>query len=144
MERKMPLENAISSKPVREKLVSLRKYLPGDNPTLYRFGELLGDTLDFEQIVPKGFVAGAERLLYKLDRDLERYADGLTGKPVKGSKFRYELVLDRLHDSIPKIAQAVGPQDFARDVKDFYEKVFVEKDNQYYYLRTMRQRPLRY
>lgn len=140
----MSLENAISSKPVKEKLIKLRKYLPGHNHALYRFGELLADRLDFEQIIPKGFVTGAELLLYKLERDLEKNVYTLTGKPMKGGKFRYELILDTIHDRIPKIAEAVCPQDFAKKVKDFHEKVFAEKDDQYYYLRTMRQRPLRY
>lgn len=119
----MPLEEkAIQTKEVKEKLKNLRKYLPGQEQIVYDFAAKLADRLNPE-LVPAGFNTAAELLLY----DAQKGVDGYTGQPL-GGHFHLIGYLPQLYAalrmSIPDIAEAVCPEDFAKGVKEFQDKVY--------------------
>lgn len=115
----MSLEGAMSMEPVQEKLRNLPEHMPDQEQIVYDFGTFLADRLN-PSLVPQGFAMAAELALY----DAQQGKDGFTGQPVSGRLHGYPPQLYAvLRMSVPQIAEAVCPEDFAKGVKDFYEQV---------------------
>ena len=119
----MPIDEAISMEPVKEKLRNLREHMPNCMPNFeditYDFGAYLADRLN-PKLVPQGFNLAAELALY----DLQKGVNGFTGQPIRSNLVGYPpMIYGILRTQVPEIAEAVCPKDFARGVRDFYEKV---------------------
>lgn len=113
----MGLENAISMEPVKEKLRNLKEYMPGEDQTIYDFGEFLADRLN-SIVVPRGFYLATELALCDLRAGIGRFGR----HQVKSSLVGYSPVIyDRIGIYIPNIAKAVCPEDFAERVKQISE-----------------------
>ncbi len=116
----MALEE-ISTEPIVKKLRNLREYMPDGGETLYKFGEFLADRLSrHSTLVPQGFNIAAELGIY----DLQNGIDGFTGKPIQGELVGYpSQVYDLLRMSVPDLADAVCPEDFAKGVRKRYDEI---------------------
>ena len=123
-------ELAIDTLEMKEKLTHLSKYmedqsgsfLQGMDSTVFEFSRLLSERLN-PQIVPAGFIMGAELLLY----DLRRGVNGFTMEPIKSPLVGMpDTVYDGLRLYIPKIANAVAPSEFAKEVKKEQEEILSE------------------
>lgn len=116
----MTLEDAISMEPVKAKLKNLKEYLPRENEIVHEFGAYLADQLNSE-LVPAGFNLACELAL----EDLRRGGDyGTEKRPVPSHLVGYPPVMySLLRMSIPKIAEAVCPPEFAQKVKKVIDEI---------------------
>lgn len=119
----MTLDDAISMEPVKEKLRNLSQYMPGEEQVIYAFGTFLADRLNPE-LVPEDFNLTAQLTLC----DMQKGIDGYSGKPIRsGMLTGYPSVIYRLLElRISDIADAVCPQDFAKDVRKCCEAIEAE------------------
>ena len=122
---KMVLESkAISTEPIKKKLKSLREYMPDQKDIVYDFATYLADRL-YPKLVPEGFSTIAELALY----DLQKGINGFTGQPIKSSLVGYPSMVYRLlRIQVPKIADAVCPEEFAQGVRKMYDIIREGKD----------------
>ena len=110
---------AISTAPIQEKLRSLSQYMPGQPESTYALAAYLADRLSSE-LTPEGFNMIAESAL----SDLRKGVNGITGRPITISlAMNPPIVYELLRKTVPKIAEAVCPQDFARSVREIHEQV---------------------
>ncbi|MDD5192489.1 MAG: hypothetical protein PHH54_06420 [Candidatus Nanoarchaeia archaeon] len=116
----MTLESkAISTESMKYKLRNLGKFLPGRQGMVYDFGVFLAGKLP-ERIIPPGFVMAA---MLSLD-GLEKGVYGGIPEPVISSAVGYKpQFYNALRSEIPDIFDAVCPEDFADDAKNFYEQI---------------------
>ena len=115
----MSSEEAISTEPIKEKLRNLRQYMPNQIDVIYDFGAYLADRLNPE-LVSQGFDMAAELVI----SDLQMGVDESTGQPIRSRLVGYSPVIyGLLRTQVPKIAEAVCPEDFAKGVREFYERV---------------------
>ena len=115
----MPINEAVSMEPVKEKLRNLREYMPDQPDEIYDFGAYLADELNLD-LVPQGFKMAAELAIC----DLERGINGFTGQPIRSRLVGHPSVFYRLlRIEVPELAQAVCPEDFAKSVIDFQKQV---------------------
>lgn len=113
----MSLEQSISMEPVKEKLKNLPEHMPNKSQIVYDFGVYLADNLNLESI-PDGFAIAA---VMAID-DIKKGKNRITGKPFSGSlNSMPSEYYDILRITIQQITEVVCPEDFAKDVKDFYE-----------------------
>ena len=98
----------------KEKLVNLEKYMPMPKQhKTYEFGRFLAGRLDSE-LYPVGFVTACELALY----DLKTGIDGITNKPINNNLVGYPaMVYAAIEITIPEIAKAIFPTEFAREVE---------------------------
>jgi len=110
----MSIDTAIPMETVREKLRNLQQYMPRRGEAVYKFGKFLAEKLD-SQLSPIGFSMTAELTLC----DLEKGIDALSNQPIR-SKLAgcHPGVYNLLRVIVPDIAEAVCPEDFARDVRE--------------------------
>ncbi|MCD4810999.1 hypothetical protein K8R14_00095 [bacterium] len=104
-----------------QKLAELEKYIPDDtsNGLLYEYGRFLVDYLNPE-LNSKGFYFGCSLALY----DLQRGVNGFTGEPIQSGFSHYPpIIFNLLRAEIPRIADAIFPEDFAQEVKQHIEEV---------------------
>ena len=109
----MSLEEAISTEPIKEKLRNLRQYMPNEQDELYEFGTYLAGRLN-SRLVPSGFNMAAELALH----DLQNGVDGCTRQSINSKLVGFPPVMYiLLRTQVPKIAEAVCPEDFAKGVR---------------------------
>jgi len=117
---------AIATDSIKEKLLNLEQHMPDQQDLTYKFGKLLAGRLNPE-LVPEGFNMAAELLLY----DLQKGVDGFSGKPIQSSLVGYPpMIYSLIRMSIPDIAAATCPPDFAKGVADMQEAVNKEARKQ--------------
>ena len=116
----MPLESkAISTEEIKEKLRNLKEYMPGEPEITYDFATYLANRLN-PKLNPGGFQISAELLL----SDMKKGVDSFTRQAMSRNLAGYPPNLYAiLRGTVPDIAKAVCPEDFAKSVKDFYEEV---------------------
>ncbi len=115
-------EYAISMEPVKEKLRNLQEYMPDGLDIIYDFGKYLADKLP-PKLVPIGFNIATGAMI----NALEAGVDEVSGEPIRNSLTGYDsIAYYLLREIVPDIAEAVCPEDFAKDVKKIYEQVNVE------------------
>ncbi|GEM_PF-1587403 len=117
----MSLDDAIQTSSIIDKLNNLKKYMPNEDETVYHFGAFLANRLPPRRIYPHGFNNAVELALLELESGVDRRTgESLVGSAIvcAGSQF-YEI----MRMCTPDIAQAVCPEEFAREVIDFYHKV---------------------
>jgi len=116
----MTLE-AISTGPIVEKLRNLRDYMPNQEDVIYKFGAYLAERMDNQpEIVPTGFNIAASLALY----DLEKGVNGFTGQPIRNSLVGYpSQIYGLLEMTVPRMAEAVCPPEFAQGVKEMADSV---------------------
>ena len=108
---------------VKERLKNLSQHMPNHSPITYDFGLFLADRLN-PRLVPRGFVMAVEFALY----DLEKGVDGFTKRPLDGRLTGCPSIFYHLlRMQTPQIAEAVCPEDFAREVKTIYESIQRER-----------------
>lgn len=113
------IENAISMEEPKKRLANLKEFMPKANDQVLAFCRFLAEYLNSE-IVPQGFVMGCELALH----DLQKGVHGFTGKPIQSSLVGHPPMIYRLvRMEIPRIADAVFPEDFASGVKAFIAEV---------------------
>lgn len=114
---------ALSMDEAKQKLAKLEDFMPNAaNELVYHFGKYLAGRLNPE-LVPQGFVMGCELALY----DLQKGVDGFTNEPIRGKLVGYPpMIYALLRMEIPRIAKAVLPEAFAKEVKDFIEQIKTE------------------
>lgn len=110
--------DAISMKEAKEKLMNLQLENDVDD-IMKEFGKFLSPRLN-DELVPAGFMLGAELALY----DLNVGKNGYTGDPIRNrlvgySPIIYSLIRMRFVD----IAYAIFPESFANEVRDIIEKM---------------------
>ena len=112
---------AISTEPIKEKLRNLAELMPKEHEVLYHFGEYLAERLgSHPTLLPQGFNITAELALY----DLQTGVDGYTGKPIRSHLVGYSSqIFNFLRMRVPDIADAVCPEDFSREVREFQDTV---------------------
>lgn len=114
----MDLEG-ISTDGMKEKLRNLKEYMPDQNEVVYAFADYLAGRLN-PTLVPAGFNIAAQLALYDLDKGV----DGFTGKPILSRLSGYPTTIyAALGMRVPKIAEVVCPEDFAKSVRELHEKV---------------------
>lgn len=112
--------NAISPDEANLKLNELEKHMPNPDPTVCEFGRYLVTRFNSELMIPEGFVMGCELVLLDLSTGIELFSL----KRVTSSLARQPpMVYEMLHNSIPHIAEAIFPEDFATAVKDAIPEV---------------------
>lgn len=116
----MDLEKAIATEPIKQKLRELPKYMPKADEVLCRFASFLADRIGSDELVPEGFMITAELALY----DLNKGISGFPNKPLPSNLVGYPpQIYALLGMSVPRIAKAVCPEDFAAGVQKFYDEV---------------------
>ncbi|MFA6585406.1 MAG: hypothetical protein WCS97_03110 [Candidatus Paceibacterota bacterium] len=114
------IENAISMEEPKKRLANLKEFMPKANDHVLAFGRFLAEYLNNPELVPQGFVMGCELALY----DLRKGVHGFTGNPIQSSLVGYPPMIYRMvRMEIPRIADAVFPEDFASGVKAFMAEV---------------------
>jgi len=111
----------ISMEEAKKKLAGLEEFMPDskDFTLLYDFGRFLAEYLN-PKLVPIGFVMGCELAL----NDLQTGVNGFTRKPIRGSLIGYPPgIYALLRMEIPRIAKAVFPEDFAKEVKAVFDEI---------------------
>ncbi len=104
---------------IRDRLLGLREYMPGQTDIVYSFGKYLADHMN-PNIVPQGFVLGAHLALY----DIEQGVDSRSNKKIGGSLAGQQPMIYRILEmEIPLIARAIFPHDFAGKVDRITEMV---------------------
>ncbi len=94
---------------IKDRLLRLREYLPNQQKLVYSFAEYLAQHVNAD-LVPEGFFLAANLALY----DLQEGVDGYSGKPIRNEAVgQVPLIYTLLELSIPQIAQAIFPSDFA-------------------------------
>ncbi len=113
-------EKALSMKEAKEKLAELKKHMPkASGEIVYKFGRFLAERLN-PQLVPQGFVMACELALY----DLQEGIDGYSNQPIQSSLVGYPpMIYGLLRMEIPRIAEAIFPEDFATSVKTIFEEI---------------------
>lgn len=120
----MSQHKAVPTKAVAGKLRKLTKLLPKEDPTVWKFGTFLADRLN-PSIRPSGFVMGCMLTI----TDLRRGYDGHAGKSLDNELVgREPEFYNSLRASIPTIAKAVFPEDFAGEVEIFYARVLASME----------------
>jgi len=115
----MDIKKSISMEPVKEKLRNLQKYMPEQQELVYEFGNYLADMLNPE-LVPFGFNMAAELALY----DIQAGVNSFTKEPISTRLAGYPpQIYALLRNEIPDIAEAVCPEDFAKDVREVFEDI---------------------
>lgn len=105
----MTLETIAETAPIIERLDNLRKLMPGRQEHFYRFYEEFAKLMcERKRLVPSGFCSLAEKVLY--DFDIKNIED-----PFSRLKIGMELV-----ETIPYVAKATCPKDFAEGVEEIY------------------------
>jgi hypothetical protein len=112
--------NAIPRDEVNLKLNELEKHMPNPDPTVCKFGRYLATRVKSELVIPEGFVMGCEIVLLDLSTGVDlfrrtRITSELVGQP--------PMVYEMLRNSIPHIAEAIFPEDFATAVKEAIPEV---------------------
>jgi hypothetical protein len=104
---------------IRDRLLRLREYMPGQQELVYSFGEYLADHIN-PDIVPLGFVMAAHLALY----DIQQGVDSRTNEKITGSLVgQLPLIYRLLEMEIPLIAKAIFPNDFADQAGEFVDAV---------------------
>jgi hypothetical protein len=110
--------DAISMKEAKEKLLNLELKDDVDN-TMKEFCKFLSPRLN-DELVPEGFVLGAELALYDLNAGVYGYTgDKIRNRLVGYPPIIYSLIRMRFSD----IAYAIFPESFANKVKDVIENI---------------------
>lgn len=98
----MSLEGSIKSEPVKDKLRNLKKLMPGDMDIVYDMAKSISKALK-PDITPEDFYNAAALFL------AQRYGVG-------------NMTSDCFRRSIPSIAEATCPFDFAKEVRSLQER----------------------
>lgn len=110
--------DAISMKEAKEKLMNLELEDDVDG-IMKEFGKFLSPRLN-DELVPTGFVLGAELALY----DLNVGKNGYTGDPIRNRLVGYPPIIYALiRMRFTDIACAIFPESFANEVRDIIEKM---------------------
>ncbi len=118
----MSLEGAISTESVKERLRNLEEYMPGANGTVRLFAKYLAERLG-QEVTPRGFRDTADVALADLQQKRMIEGTRFSGRidlqyaDLAGGDFRY---YDILGGSVPEIARATCPTDFADMVDQSY------------------------
>ncbi len=114
-------EQVLSMEEPRRKLRELEKFMPESvNRLVYEFGRFLADYIHSSELVPQGFVMATELALY----DLQTGKSGFTGESIENNLIGYpSMIYSLLRLEVPRIAEAVFPQDFANGVVEFINQV---------------------
>lgn len=88
---------------IKEKLVNLEQYLPGQEETVYEFARFLATRAN-DKWAPQGFQLQAELALH----DLQKGKDGSTGKPIQnplaGNSSEIYIILKTI---LPQIQEVI-------------------------------------
>ena len=104
---------------IKERLNNLEEYMPDEHEMTYDFAAYLADKLN-PTIVPMGFKMSAELALYYLAKGV----DELSGEPIKNRLVGYSpIIYGAISMSIPQIADAVCPEEFAKEVTRLCEEI---------------------
>jgi len=110
---------ALSMTEAKQKLAELEKHMPNQEGTVYDFGHFLAERLN-PSLVPQGFVMACELAIY----DLGTGVDGFTNKPIHNELVGYPPVVYMvLRMTIPGIAKAIFPAEFAQEVETVIREV---------------------
>lgn len=108
----MTLDLVISTEDMKERLRSLADHLPDEHPAVHAFGPYVADKLN-ERAEPHGFVLSAHLALDEL-------RSGECSGPLAGYSSHVYAFL-RL--SVPAMARAACPAEFARRVEIYHRRV---------------------
>lgn len=104
---------------IRDRLLKLQQYLPGQQQLTYDFAACLAGYTN-PAIVPQGFIMAAVLALH----DIQVGTNGYTGKPIRGDLVgQMPVVYKLLELEIPIIAKAIFPADFAGEVQTTMDEI---------------------
>lgn len=103
-----------------DKLRQLEEFITDGDEVLYDFGRFLADRINPE-LMPLGFVNAVTLAVY----DLKAGVDGFTGQRISGTLASLpDILYSQLPMSAARIAKAVYPEDFAKQVEAELEVVY--------------------
>jgi len=102
-------------KEIAEKLNNLQKYMPGEPPQLYEFGEYLSKMLDSGDIEPCGLNLLFESAVSALEEGVDAHTGEKVSSRLTGYPPIYYTVLRIKFDAI---AKAVLPKEFYEEFKE--------------------------
>ena len=111
---------AISMEPVKEKLNNLKQYLPDTDDFLCNFGKYFATVLN-KKAVPQGFNFAYEISIQNIkkgnygEKEKMRIPSSLTGQ--------HPSVYNILRETLPEIAKATCPPEFAEKVIEYHNKI---------------------
>lgn len=104
---------------IKEKLANLEKYMPNESDHLYEFGRLLSSSLP-ERVNAAGFGLAAAMEISDLENGTDDRGNTIQSKLVGMPPIVYGL----LQQTIPRMAKAVGGEEFGAEVEKMYDEVW--------------------